>query len=147
MTVTLGDGRIELENALSAGEAGTYDVIVLDAFSGDSVPIHLLTVEAARLYWKLLSPDGLLLFHITNRFVNLRPLMVGLARETDTEMAIVVNRFAKYVTATHWAILGRHDNPFFDDPAVENELWHWSGAKDGGIVWTDDYASLLRVLK
>ena len=147
VTVTLGDGRIELENALSAGEAGTYDVIVLDAFSGDSVPIHLLTVEAARLYWKLLSPDGLLLFHITNRFVNLRPLMVGLARETDTEMAIVVNRFAKYVTATHWAILGRHDNPFFDDPAVENELWHWSGAKDGGIVWTDDYASLLRVLK
>lgn len=147
VSVTLGDGRIQLENALAAGEAGTYDLIALDAFSSDSVPIHLLTREAAELYRQLLKPDGLLLFHITNRFVNLTQVMVGLARDKDVALAMVVNKESKYVSSTRWAVFGRRGNAFFEDPAVEDELWFWNGEDDAGLSWTDDYASLLQVLR
>ena len=74
--VVLGDGRLKLAEAPD----GSFDLFVLDAFSSDSVPVHLLTREAIELYLRKLSPDGLMAFHISNRYLDLRPVVSGNAR-------------------------------------------------------------------
>jgi spermidine synthase len=67
----VGDGRLELENAAD----GTYGIVILDAFSSDTVPAHLLTREAVRLYARKLAPGGLLVFNVSNRNLNLAPML------------------------------------------------------------------------
>ena len=78
MRVTIGDGRL----TLAAEPRASFRVLVLDAFSSDAVPIHLLTREALAMYLARLEPDGLLAFHISNRFVDLRPVLSGAKRPT-----------------------------------------------------------------
>ena len=76
MTVVLGDGRRTI-----AGVAdGTSDLVIVDAFSSDSVPVHLLTREAIELYVRKLGPDGLIAFHVTNRHLELAPVVARAAR-------------------------------------------------------------------
>jgi hypothetical protein len=77
VSVALGDARLVLER--EAPQA--YDALVVDAFSGDAIPIHLLTREAVQVYRKHLTPSGVLLFHISNRFVDLQPALARLAVE------------------------------------------------------------------
>ena len=72
--VVLGDARIQMERELSNAPAEVFDLIVVDAFSSDAIPMHLLTAEAADIYRKRLIPGGLLLFHISNRSLNLEPV-------------------------------------------------------------------------
>jgi hypothetical protein len=76
VTVVQGDARVSLAHA-----AGSYDVLVLDAFSSDAIPVHLLTQEAVRLYVSTLDPRGLLLVNISNRHLDLRPVVAALARD------------------------------------------------------------------
>jgi spermidine synthase len=77
VSVALGDARLVLERETPQG----YDALIVDAFSGDAIPIHLLTREAVLVYRKHLSPSGVLLFHISNRFVDLQPALARLAVE------------------------------------------------------------------
>ena len=76
--IVLGDGRLELGREKDK----KYQLILLDAFSSDSIPVHLLTLEALELYLKKLDSQGLLVFHISNRFLNLEPLLAGIAHKT-----------------------------------------------------------------
>src|SRR6202043_2025265 len=69
--VILGDGRLALEKQSS----GSFDVLVLDAFSDDTIPVHLMTKEAFGLYFHLLKPDGTLAIHLTNRYIDLNPIV------------------------------------------------------------------------
>src|SRR5690606_37883262 len=75
--VIIGDARLRLESL----PQDHFDILVVDAFSSDSIPLHLLTREAQRVYFRTLSPDGLLLIHISNRFIDLEPVLAALARE------------------------------------------------------------------
>ncbi|MCA9357090.1 fused MFS/spermidine synthase [Candidatus Nomurabacteria bacterium] len=91
-TVTIGDGRLLLEKEVQRGEV-TYDVIMMDAFTDDAIPVHLLTKEAFnRAYKPLLSEDGVMAFHISNRYLNLFPPIVGMARDSGYEAVTVSSK-------------------------------------------------------
>lgn len=118
--VVIGDGRIALE----AEANSSFDVLVLDAFNGDAVPIHLLTAEAGEVYQRRLKPDGLLAIHISNSHVDLRRVAEGLAKS--------MNRSSKLVSSddAEWALLV-------------------SGAAQSSadaIRWTDERSSLLPLI-
>ena len=141
----LGDARIRL-----AHEAPVpFDVLVIDAFTSDAIPVHLITLEALALYRARLAPDGLLALHISNRYYDLAPLLANaadrlgmhaveqLARAT-TETEIATGR-----TSSRVVLMARRASalaPFAADPA-------WRPlAGDGGAVWTDDQANILDAL-
>ena len=123
-----------------------YDLIVLDAFSGDSVPVHLLTREAFEIFLRHLKPNGGLAVHITNRHLDLVPVVRKLAEQHDLTWAYIPYKSGDVAWhyASDWMILCR-------DPALlQHELIRSAAvtpmAKDVRL-WTDDYASLLPLLK
>jgi hypothetical protein len=141
--VVLGDARIQMEREVSA-----FDVIVVDAFSSDAIPMHLLTAEAADIYGKRLIPRGLLLFHISNRSLNLEPVTRGLAQHLNWNAVQILagDSPATGEDGSSWVILTEnldllqkiaHDAPHIG----------WTDLKRQPILWTDDFASLWHVLK
>lgn len=140
----LGDARVVLRDQTRH----LYDVLVIDAFSSDAVPVHLMTREAVALYMERLAPDGLLLFHISNRYYDLsRPLGrvaadLGLAARLRHHTGDLGNDAGH--SGSIVAALARGEEglaPVAADPS-------WGPlANDGGRVWTDDFANVLSVLK
>ncbi|MDP1999420.1 MAG: hypothetical protein Q8K22_07470, partial [Rhodoferax sp.] len=123
-----------------------FDVLVLDAFSGDSVPIHLLTREAFAQYFRHLKPDGVLAVHITNRFLDLRPVVKTAATHFGKDVRLVDadGDPDKLVLRSRWALLSS-DEAFFRDGRL-------SGAEAlaepvGFAPWKDDYSSIFSILK
>jgi spermidine synthase len=138
--VVVGDGRI----GLAAAPKASYDLIVLDAFSSDSIPVHLLTREAAAMYAERLRPGGLLVFHITNHTFDLRPVMRGLADSLGW-VGIVGDRESHDPGASPstWVVLAPTTQDL--DAIAHREGWTPLPARSVG--WTDDYSSVLRVLR
>jgi spermidine synthase len=139
--VVTEDGRLGLEAAPQA----SFDLIVLDAFSSDSIPVHLLTEEALRTYAARLRPGGLLAFHISNNTFDLRPVLradadalgwagiVGSGQGDDPG-----------ATTSTWVVLAPTDTPAL------RTLEHrpgWGPLPARSVAWTDDYSSVLRVLR
>ena len=139
--VTVGDGRLGLRDA----PARTYGLVVLDAFSSDAIPAHLLTEDAVREYRRVLRPGGLLAVHVTNRHLDLVPVVAAEAR--DLGMAALV-RVDQAVTApasvSTWAVLAR--DPADLEPLRALGMWVPAQPRDGVRAWTDDYSSLVEVL-
>jgi spermidine synthase len=146
--IVLGDGRLSLER----DPPQNYDVLAIDAFSGDSIPMHLITREAMALYVRHIKPEGVIVFQATNRFVDIAPVVERLASEFGLSAMLV------------------SDNPYTDDNARD----YWNSRTDQIIVtrnkallatepirsaaeplatradlrvWTDDFYNLLQVLK
>jgi SAM-dependent methyltransferase len=135
--VVIGDARLKLD----AMPENSFDILVIDAFSSDAIPLHLLTEEASRVYFRNLAKDGLLLIHISNRYIKLEPVLAALAREEGLAAAIRPDRpQATHLTASDWVVLSR-------DPAKLAELTRTGGwrplAPPASTVWRDDYASIL----
>ena len=144
--VILGDGRISLERELRETGPLGYDVLVVDAFSGDAIPAHLLTREAFELYWKHIRPDGVLALHISNRHINLKPVARGLARILSKETIMIKNRknFKWGIKKSTWVLLS--SNPAFMKKAARySKTWPTGGPKE--VIWTDDYSNLMQLLK
>ena len=139
--VVLGDGRLSLEREAPQG----YDVLVLDAFSSDAVPVHLLTREAFRVYLRHLSEDGILVVHVTNRYVDLKPVVRGAARALSLEAEHLPSPDQGILWASDWMLVAR-GRAFLDDEVVSaGTLPRLRGA--GEILWTDDWSNLLPVVK
>jgi SAM-dependent methyltransferase len=144
--VVLGDARLSLERE----PPQQYDVLALDAFTSDAIPIHLLTLEAFEIYQRHLKPDGILAVHISNRFLDLRPVVVGLAQHLGMASAIIHSgdeNKTEYSPAT-WVLVTR-DRAFLESPAIEPSVIT-SAAEDKPFtprVWTDDYSDLLSLVK
>lgn len=138
--VILGDARLKLREA----PEGQYGVIVMDAFSSDSVPTHLLTSQALELYLTKLAPDGVIAFHISNRYLNLEPLLGGLARHAG--LSALIRRDAggnipwKY--SSTWVVMARNDAAL--GVIASDSRWV---KLQGAMVWTDDFSNILGVLK
>ena len=145
--VVLGDGRLTINKAKS----GEFDVIVLDAFSSDAIPAHLLTREAVAIYLDKLAPEGILLFHISNRFLNLEPLMAGLAKELGLRCLIRDdNRIAKSLEKTGflpstYAAMGRPESKIRH--LKDNPHWKEIHPAVKPMVWTDQFSNLIQLLK
>ena len=140
--VVLGDARLQLERESAQG----YDVLVVDAFSGDSVPIHLLTREAFALYFKHLKPDGVLAVHITNRFLDLLPVLQTAATHFGKTARLVEHDGdrSELSFSSRWVLVSG-DATFFDQPALQAA--QAIEPRAGFVPWRDDYSSLLSVLK
>ncbi len=143
--VVLGDGRISMERELRQQDSQQFDVLVLDAFSGDAVPIHLLTLEAAELYWQHLRADGVLLAHISNKYLSLHPVVragaeafdkrfVMISTDSDGEEEYAGSTWVAVTSNT--ALLGR----------LSEYTVRWPSESPHTIRWTDDFSSLLGVL-
>ncbi len=138
-----GDAR----TSLAAEPPQNFDVIVIDAFSGDAIPIHLLTTEALAIYRRHLSPTGILAFHISNRHVDLAPPIALLAQSAGMEARrfSVDNPKDPGEYASTWMLVTA-DPSFFSLPDVASHA-HIPETKPGLRVWTDDYSALLPVLR
>ena len=147
-TVVTGDARISLEQELSQGQAQNFDVLVLDTFSSDSIPVHLVTREAFALYLEHLAADGVIAAHISNRHLDLRPVLWQLAQEFDLEM-VQVNRSSSPGDSgfpSEWILLAR-DPAILGIPAIKSHAISFSGYNTPVKLWTDDYSNLFQILK
>jgi hypothetical protein len=136
--VVIGDARLKLADVPD----NSFDVLVVDAFSSDAIPLHLLTVEASAVYFRALAPDGVLLIHISNRFVDLQPVLAALARERGLATAMRMDdRPGPGLRPSRWVVLTR-------DRAKLAEITAGGGwrplAPSADAVWRDDFASILQ---
>jgi hypothetical protein len=143
--IVVGDGRLRLATAPARG----YDLLVLDAFSSDSVPVHLLTREAVELYLSKLRPDGLVAFHVTNRYLDLEPVVAGVARGlglvglTETHRASAAEERAG-VRSSHWIVVARTRGAL--GPLARDHRWRTLESRPGLPVWTDQFSNILDVV-
>ena len=146
--VVLGDGRTSLERALKNNGSLNFDVVVIDAFSGDAIPIHLLTLEAFKLYQSHLAEGGIIAVHISNRHFNLEPILYYSAKELNMQALLIDSRSLKKlaIRGATWAIL-TNNKEFIADEFISKVLDSWDEWKAfDPIVWTDDYSSLVPLL-
>jgi spermidine synthase len=139
-TVVTGDARLALEFE----EPQEFDVLVLDAFSGDAVPVHLLTREAMAVYLKHVKPDGLLALHISNLHFDLRPVIAGLAVENGLT-CVIHQSWADPMTAAKdavWALVARSPEVLASSVGLDSN----SHSARPPVLWTDDCSNLFEVL-
>lgn len=145
--VILGDGRVSLTNELIQGQKHRYQVLVIDAFSGDSVPAHLLTQEALKLYWQHLADDGILAIHVSNSHLDLTSLTRGLAASVEKQaLYFKTGATENEVNQAQWVLI-TNNAEFINNSKVKRLSSSWPHSADNNIVWTDDYSPLLSVLK
>ena len=143
LDIVPGDARLSLE----AEAPQEYDILAVDAFSGDSIPVHLLTREAFDLYFRHLREDGVLAMHVSNKYLDLVPVLYR-AVESAGKGAVVVDTEDEEESGEYGStwILISGDARLFERPAFK-EAGRPLSAKDGVRPWTDDYSNLFRILK
>jgi hypothetical protein len=146
LDVALGDARIVLERELREGASGDYDMLVVDAFSSDAIPVHLLTRECADIYKARLKPGGVLMMHISNRTLNLEPVVRGIAGHLGwTASNFVSSGFpAAGEDGSHWILL-TSDGEFAKRSNLARLVSGWT--EDQPLLWTDDFSSLWHVVR
>jgi spermidine synthase len=147
--VVLGDARLMLEDELRRGDPQRFDILAVDAFSSDAIPVHLLTKEALEIYRRHLRPPyGLIAFHISNRHFNLVPVVHALATQAHLQgTLIVVKRGEGQQFSSDWVLLGSSPKELSLEVMKEAST-PWDSAGDKSIrLWTDDYSNLVSVLK
>lgn len=142
--IVLGDARLSLERE----EPGNFDVLAVDAFSGDAIPVHLITREALAVYLRHMKPDGIVAFHVSNRFLDLVPVVKRIAAENNAQAVLIDDEPSEIDerSRSDWVLVSRSaaalkapkildHNPIpIDDP-------------QGWRTWTDDYSNLIQILK
>jgi len=139
--IVMGDARISLENEADRGQFQRFDVMVLDAFSSDSIPVHLLTKEAMALYIQHLNgPDSIIAFHLSNRALDLRPVAYGLSSEYRmTSVEVHQTGFSVWVLASA--------NPEMMNLPELKERSKPVTVSHAVPLWTDEYSNLLTVIR
>jgi hypothetical protein len=145
--IVLGDARLKLRDATEGG----YDLIVLDAFSGDMIPMHLVTREALALYLRKLAPGGMLAFHISNQYLKLGPTLCALAQDSglvclmdhDDPIPQAEKDAGKF--PSEWLVMARSRDDL--GPLAADPNWKPVAVQPGTRVWTDDYSNLVSIIK
>ena len=143
VAIELGDARISLERQ----NPQDFDVIALDAFSGDAIPAHLLTREAFTEYFRHLSPDGVIAVHISNRHLDLKPVVGGIAEHFDYTLLYVESDDDGFVgeAGSDWLLLTRNE-VFIDDYEIANAADKLTvGDYDTIRPWTDQFSNLFEI--
>jgi len=140
---TLGDARLSLE----AEAPQHFDVLVVDAFSGDAIPVHLLTREAFAVYLRHLKPEGILAVHVSNQYLDLAPVVQQLAAFYDYPAVLIhsAKDEQQLISAASWVLMTKN-RAFLGRPEVTNAAQPIP-PRSGLRLWTDDYNSLLRVIR
>jgi hypothetical protein len=148
--VTLGDARVTLERLRAQKESQLFDVLVIDAFSSDAIPVHLLTKECFDTFRFHLKRDGILAFHVTSRYFDLKPVLRNLIEPGPAPQmqALWFNDPANPEHATDrtdWVLL-TNNRAFLANPEVRARVTPWPDAQPRPIKWTDDYSNLVSVI-
>ncbi len=145
LNVVLGDGR----QSISKMPDGTFDLIVLDAFSSDAIPVHLMTREALAIYMRKLAPGGIVMFHISNRYINLEPVVANLA--ADAGLSALVEDYepsdgSEGYTCwrSTWAVVARDSRDL--ELLDTDDGWRALEPDPAVGLWTDDYSNIFRTL-
>lgn len=153
-TVRVGDARLVLENELRNACEPKYDLLIVDAFSSDAIPVHLITDEACDIYRSMVAEDGVVAFHITNRFLNLEPVLAKLAEESKWSGYrydyFKLDNGAAFdektgETVSSWVFLSANQQALgslASDPCLRPLV-----GKPEQRIWTDDYSNLLSVFE
>jgi len=142
--VLMGDARLTMEKQAPPN----YDVLVIDAFSSDAIPVHLLTREVMQLYFKLLKPDGVLAVHISNRYLDLAPVCFRGAEFVGKKATVVSDDASDntFANSTTWVLITSPDNNVFQSSSFEGANMYPATAAPTFRGWTDDYSSILPIL-
>jgi spermidine synthase len=143
----LGDGRI----ALAKEPAHGFDILVVDAFSSDAVPVHLLTREALQLYLQKVDAGGIIAFNITNSYLNLTPLIADLAH--DAQLVCLVQHDVTVDAAalslgkatSRWAVMAKSMEAL--GPLARDARWKPASARPTPMAWTDDFSNPLSLVR
>ena len=140
--IVLGDARLKIEEAPDH----LYKLIVVDAFSSDAIPIHLITKEAIELYFQKMKPDGVLAVHISNRYLELEPVLGNLAAELElTALRQYDQSDDPDRYSSDWVILARKPEDFAG--LEKDDSWNPARTDSKVGVWTDDFSNLLSVFE
>ena len=142
ITRALGDARLSLEREESHG----FDVMVIDAFSSDSVPMHLMSAEAMEVYLKHLAPDGVIAFNVTNRYLNLTPPIQRIADEYGLYSLYISDEPADRSLYDSEFVLVTRDRSVLENPLIANGASQVEEIPNIG-VWTDNFNNLFRILR
>jgi hypothetical protein len=142
--IIVGDGRLSLQK--QEGKGKKYDIIFIDAFTGDGIPTHLLTTEALEIYLDRLAENGIILFHVSNRFYELRPVIKAIGTQLHLYGAVnfpaARNQLKAYQSPAKCVVLTRNPRNLRQ---LLNRGWQPFGSDDGlrdTLPWTDDYTSV-----
>ncbi len=140
--IVMGDGRLSLEREAS----NQFDLLMMDAFSGDSIPVHLVTKEAFEQYYRHLKPDGLIVMHISNKYLDLEPVLARVAEELGKPARVYESDDDESgdCFGTTYVLFANHEARF-DRPALGPGRPIQASAKVA--IWTDDYSNLFQILK
>jgi spermidine synthase len=144
--VVLGDGRL----LLGATRDRSFDLIVVDAFSSDSIPMHLLTREALALYLRKLKPHGIVLFNVSNEYLNIAPVLTTLIHDAHAagrhELFFPTRRqVAKGATGSEWMIIAAKDRDL--NFLTPEKRWQPIGPQRGAKPWSDDFSNILSAIR
>ncbi len=139
--IGLGDARLNLEREAPQH----FDVLAIDAFSSDSIPVHLITLEALDIYARHMKPDGVIAFHVSNRFLDLKPVVQMLGEKRGWHVGWVRDSYEDGTTSSDWVLLTRHRPFLLRKDIIESS--YVIPPEPGWKVWTDDFNNLLQVLK
>jgi spermidine synthase len=142
-----GDARLSLEQELADGKPQNYDVLVVDVFSSDSIPVYLLDEESFKVFLQQLSLQGILAIHISNRRLDLVPVIWTLAGYFGLARALIIDTGDGVITyPSSWFLLAR--NPaLLADPAIASRAKPMSNYVSHVRLWTDEYNNLFQILK
>jgi spermidine synthase len=146
-TVVLGDGRL----SIAAAADKSYRLVIVDAFSSDAIPMHLLTREAIALYMAKLTDDGILGLHISNRYLELRPVVAALARDLGLvafgrdDADIGPAERAQGRVGSQWAVIARR--PSAPTHMVGDPRWERLVVSTNIRAWTDDFSNIVTLLR
>lgn len=142
--VIMGDARLSMEREKSQ----QFDILALDAFSSDAIPVHLLTKEAVAIYGKHLAPDGVLAIHISNRYLDLEPVVENVAKEFGYQRLSISDGEGEkdwWIYSSTWVLLSKNKD-LMTLIASRSEAADKEPSKKKVPLWTDDYASLLPIM-
>jgi len=143
--IAMGDARLSMER----DPPQQFDVLALDAFSSDAIPVHLLTKEAFDVYQRHLKTNSIVAVHISNHYLDLEPVVANLAKEFGYKMAIIdfdENDEEWWLYSSTWILLTRDQN-IFAQPGIQNAMQKSNFSKRQVPLWTDDFTSLFQILK
>ena len=142
-----GDARLSLAHEYDQSGSQQYDLLVLDTFSSDSIPVHLLTYEAFDLYLKHLKVDGVLAVHISNIHLDLEPVVREIAKAHQLNSVLVTSGKIKPGSSASVWILTTRDQTFFDKSEIQPFVKKLSEEKMKVKLWTDDYSNLFQIIR
>jgi hypothetical protein len=147
LTVVPGDARISMEHELEQNQPQQFDVLAIDAFSGDAVPVHLLTREAFDIYLKELKPGGILAVHVTNTHLDLTRVLSPIAARYRLNYALLhTSGENAFSVKSDWVLLSANER-FMAALLTPAEMATSKAPESQVSLWTDDYSNLFQVLK